>query len=149
VFTADGTTLVDGALLDNVPVGPMHALKAGPNVVIHFELPTLPRCPIDHRTLPSRWRLMMQSLTRAGRARLPPAPTPHAVLLHGLTLPRSALDKVLGPDDALFSMRPPEGLTHLDWHEQERIRQAGGAYARRRIAELRAQGHRALRVAST
>src|SRR6185295_8378686 len=40
-YTKDGHMLVDGALLDNVPVRVMHELKSGPNVVISFEVPKL------------------------------------------------------------------------------------------------------------
>ncbi len=34
MFTDDGSMLVDGSLIDNVPVKTMRELKAGPNVVL-------------------------------------------------------------------------------------------------------------------
>ena len=44
--------LVDGCLIDNVPLAPMHLLKSGPNLVVHFGEPatrcsmsTMPPCP--------------------------------------------------------------------------------------------------------
>ena len=40
-YTEDGHMLVDGAILDNVPIRVMHELKSGPNVVISFEVPKL------------------------------------------------------------------------------------------------------------
>ena len=40
-YTEDGQMLVDGAILDNVPVRVMHELKSGPNVVVSFEVPKL------------------------------------------------------------------------------------------------------------
>ena len=53
-YTKDGHMLVDGAILDNVPIRVMHELKSGPNVVISFEVPKLQRFEVDYRSLPGR-----------------------------------------------------------------------------------------------
>src|SRR5262249_29880506 len=53
-YTEDGHMLVDGAILDNVPVRVMHELKSGPNVVISFEVPKLKQFHVDYRALPGR-----------------------------------------------------------------------------------------------
>ena len=47
-YTPDGQMLVDGAILDNVPIRVMHELKSGPNVVISFEVPKLQRFEVDY-----------------------------------------------------------------------------------------------------
>ena len=39
VYTENGEMLVDGCLLDNVPVRVMQELKSGPNVVVSFDVP--------------------------------------------------------------------------------------------------------------
>ena len=46
--------LVDGAILDNVPIRVMHELKSGPNVVVSFEVPKLRalRGRLQHRCRP-------------------------------------------------------------------------------------------------
>ena len=35
-YTPEGAMLVDGCLIDNVPLAQMHQLKSGPNLVVHF-----------------------------------------------------------------------------------------------------------------
>ena len=40
--------LVDGCLLDNVPMRTMHELKSGPNVVVSFDVPKLERFDVDY-----------------------------------------------------------------------------------------------------
>ena len=54
--------LVDGAILDNVPIRVMHELKSGPNVVISFEVPKLQRFEVDYRALPGRAALLKAML---------------------------------------------------------------------------------------
>ena len=54
VISRDGDMLVDGCLLENVPVETMHAIKSGPNVVVDFQVPALERC---QDTLPALSRI--------------------------------------------------------------------------------------------
>ena len=75
-YTEDGHMLVDGAILDNVPIRVMHELKSGPNVVISFEVPKLQRFEVDYRSLPGRGALLKahaQSRSCAQRCRARPA----------------------------------------------------------------------------
>ncbi|MCK9912434.1 patatin-like phospholipase family protein, partial [Microbacteriaceae bacterium K1510] len=62
VYTAEGEMLVDGCLLDNVPIRIMHQLKSGPNVVVSFHIPELERFEVDYSTLPSRAELIRMTL---------------------------------------------------------------------------------------
>ena len=61
-YTADGHMLVDGAILDNVPVKVMHELKSGPNVVISFSVPKHERFEVDYAALPGRGDLLKRML---------------------------------------------------------------------------------------
>ena len=45
--TDDGAMLVDGCLIDNVPLAPMHQLKSGPNLVVHFGEPAAEMFDVD------------------------------------------------------------------------------------------------------
>ena len=64
VLTDDGRMLVDGAVIDNIPLRSMKALKAGPNLVVHFgERGTPQRFAADDASIPGRWSLMRQMLT--------------------------------------------------------------------------------------
>src|SRR5262249_17577860 len=64
VFTDDGRMLVDGGVIDNIPLQPMKALKGGPNLVVHFGLRgQRTRFEVDYASIPGRWRLVRQLLT--------------------------------------------------------------------------------------
>jgi NTE family protein len=147
-FTADGEMLVDGCLLDNVPVEAMRSLKSGPNVVIDFSLPKMDRCKVDYRTLPSRRALLWRIWTRSGRRGLPLAPTPQAVLMRSLMLNRRDFVEDLGPADILLAPRIPAGVGHLDWHKHQLLREKGYEFARAELARLKAQGHPLLSAAA-
>jgi len=140
-FTEEGEMLVDGCLLDNVPVETMRSLKSGPNVVIDFSLPRIDRYKVDYRALPSRSALLKRIWSRSGRRGLPLAPTPHAVLMRSLMLNRREVDGDLGPEDILLSPRIPAGVGPLDWHKHRLLREKGYEFARAELARLRAEGH--------
>jgi predicted acylesterase/phospholipase RssA len=70
-YTANGEMLVDGALMDNVPIGVMQQLKSGPNVVVSFKVPKLERFDVDYRALPSRGELIASILNPFRRRVLP------------------------------------------------------------------------------
>jgi NTE family protein len=81
MLTDDGRMLVDGAVTDNIPLRPMKALKAGPNLVVHFGERGMPqRVLADYMAIPGRWKLIRQMLTRSGRGKLPDVPNPVSVL---------------------------------------------------------------------
>ena len=64
--------LVDGCLLDNVPIRTMHELKSGPNVVVSFDIPELERFDVKYETLPSRAELIRMSINPLRAASCPP-----------------------------------------------------------------------------
>ena len=70
VYCEDGRVLVDGSLLDNVPVKSMRALKSGPNVVIGLKSDELRGDTVDYAALPSRGQMLRQMLNPFA----PPAP---------------------------------------------------------------------------
>ncbi|HEY8508337.1 MAG TPA: cyclic nucleotide-binding and patatin-like phospholipase domain-containing protein, partial [Steroidobacteraceae bacterium] len=73
VYTPDGEMLVDGCLLNNVPVSVMRQLKRGPNIVVSFSLPQLERFSVDYAKLPSRGELMRRALSPLKRREMPKA----------------------------------------------------------------------------
>ena len=78
-YTEDGHMLVDGAILDNVPIRVMHELKSGPNVVVSFEVPKLQRFEVDYGALPGRDRApegMVNAVPAQRRCRRRPASAP-------------------------------------------------------------------------
>jgi NTE family protein len=104
VFTDDGRMLVDGAVVDNIPLTPMKALKSGPNLVVHFEEPPAQPYTVKYESIPGRRQLLCRIFNPFARTKLPDVPGPISVLRRCLgihqnpsLLPLEPLDLVLGP----------------------------------------------------
>ncbi len=53
VFTDDGRMLVDGGVVDNIPLRSMKSLKTGPNLIVHFGVRDIQqRFEVDYATIP-------------------------------------------------------------------------------------------------
>ena len=140
-YAPSGDILVDGALLDNVPVATMHSLKSGPNVVISFSEPDLERYDVDYASLPSRAELLCSLLNPFRRNRLPAAPGPRAVLMRSLAAIRQGFDGITD-DDNLIMMPPiPAGMHALDWSRHSELARSGYAYACRELDRLQGECH--------
>lgn len=121
VYTDDGEMLVDGCLLDNVPIRTMHQLKSGPNVVVSFHIPELQRFEVDYDSLPSRAELIRRSFNPLTRGKLPQAPGLTTVLMRSLMANRNDFQHQLKPHDALLVPPIPEDMGILDWHRHSEL----------------------------
>ena len=140
VFTADGEMLVDGCVVENVPIRTMLGLKSGPNIVIDFASPDMVRYDIDSSALPSRGQLIARILS--GRRRgLPVAPGPHSVLMRALMLNRPDYARDLGHSDILIVPPIPAGISPLDWHRHRELRAIAHQHTISELARLAAEGH--------
>ena len=110
VYCEDGRVLVDGSLLDNVPVKSMRALKSGPNVVIGLKSDELRGDAVDYAALPSRGRILRQLLNPFARRQLPRAPGVATVLLRSLMVRRERLSD-LGSSATTCSSAPRSLMT--------------------------------------
>ena len=117
-YTRDGAMLVDGCLIDNVPLAPMHQLKSGPNLVVHFGEPAAEMFKVEYAALPGRLELAAAMLMPFRRKLLPAAPSAVNVLWRSLvahqrydTLPIAPLDHVMRPPAVpgigVYGIRPP------------------------------------------
>ena len=68
MFTDDGRMLVDGGVVDNIPLAPMKALKSGPNLVVHFGAPPAQPYTVKYENIPGRRQLLCQMLNPFSRA---------------------------------------------------------------------------------
>lgn len=136
---ADGEMLVDGCLIDNVPIEPMRKLKRGPNVVLDLAVPDPGRCDVDTATLPARSTLMRQLMARGGKPP-PQAPGPQAVLLRSLLRESRNVEDELEPGDLLLSFPVPEGANVLDWTNHRELRWSAYDFARERLKAVCDQG---------
>lgn len=150
VFTEDGDVLVDGCLLDNAPLGPMRALKGGPNVVFEHRARATEGRHVAPGALPSRWELMRGALNPAlhkGRVGLEDVPGPHTILVQALMIHQTAAKVPLDERDLLFAPEVAREIGVLDWHRHSELRWRAYDHAREQISVARGLGHALLRVA--
>ena len=80
MFTDDGRMLVDGGVVDNIPLAPMKAIKSGPNLVVHFGVNPVEPYNVKYESIPGRRQLMTRMLNPFARGKLPRVPGPISVL---------------------------------------------------------------------
>ncbi|MET0841937.1 MAG: patatin-like phospholipase family protein, partial [Methyloceanibacter sp.] len=143
-YTRDGAMLVDGCLVDNVPLVPIHQLKSGPNLVVHFGEPATEMFDVDYAALPGRWELLASMLLPFRKKILPKAPSAVNVLWRSLVahqrydmLPTTPLDLVMRPPT-------PPGADETDFDRHEEIFLASWLWAREAITALEAEGNQAI-----
>lgn len=121
IFTPDGQMLVDGCLLDNVPIGVMHQLKSGPNTVVSFLVPEVERFDVDYARLPDRGQLARALANPLSRGKLPSAPGILTVLLRAMMANRHDFKRHLRKTDRLLVPPIPEDIGPLDWHRHQQL----------------------------
>ena len=141
VYQEDGRVLVDGALLDNVPVKSMRTLKTGPNVVVNFGIDRVEGKFVDYAALPSRRQMLLQILNPFSRTHLPIAPSIATVLLRSLMVGRERLADTLEPDDLLVNPPLPQGIGVMDWDRHAELSAIAYDYTSRLIDEMWTNGH--------
>jgi NTE family protein len=140
VYTHDGEMLVDGCLLDNVPVRTMQDIKSGPNVVVSFAIPELERFDVAYETLPSRAELVRLALNPMKRDALPAAPGLIPVLLRSLMASRRDFQRDLASDDVLLVPPVPKNMGFLDWQRHRELCDGAYRWTLEEVARLREQG---------
>ena len=141
VYTPGGEMLVDGCLLDNVPIRTMHQLKSGPNVVVSFHIPELHRFDVDYATLPSRAELIGMIMNPFAHKRLPDAPGLTTVLMRSLMSNRHDFNRQLKPGDLLFVPPIPATMGILDWHRHTELVRDAYRWGLEEMARLKEAGH--------
>jgi NTE family protein len=143
-YTPEGAMLVDGCLIDNVPLASMHQLKSGPNLVVHFGEPAAEMFDVEYAALPGRLELVAAMLMPFRKKLLPAAPSAVNVLWRSLvahqrydTLPTAPLDTVMRPPS-------PLGIDVTDFDRHTEIFEASYFWARQAIVALEAEGNSAI-----
>ena len=136
-YTSEGDMLVDGCLLDNVPIKAMHELKSGPNVVMSFAVPDLERFDVAYHELPSRGSLISRTMNPFARASLPDAPGLMSVLMRSLMANRQDFKRHLTDEDLLLIPPVPDEMSFLDWHRHTEMVELAYRWAK---AELQREG---------
>jgi NTE family protein len=136
--------LVDGCLIDNVPLAPMHQLKSGPNLVVHFGEPAAEMFDVDYAALPGRFELIAAMLTPFRKKLLPAAPSAVNVLWRSLVAHQRYDTLPAGPSDAVMRPPVPLGIDVTDFDLHAEIFDASYLWAREAIAALEAEANPAI-----
>jgi NTE family protein len=147
-YTQDGHMLVDGAIMDNVPVRLMHELKSGPNVVVSFQPPLRELFEVDYGALPGRGQLLKWLVTPFRRGALPAAPGMGSVLMRAMMANRQDYERHLRPDDLLLVPPIPPDMGILDWHRHSDLVETTYRWCLAEMARLRVDGHPMLETTS-
>ena len=132
-YTSEGEMLVDGCLLDNVPIRAMHEMKSGPNVVMSFEVPELKRFDVAYDALPSRSALLTSAMNPFNRNALPSAPGLMTVLLRSLMANRQDFTRHMNEEDVLVIPPLPDDMGFLDWHRHADLVDLSYRWAKREL----------------
>ena len=144
-YTAKGEMLVDGCLLDNVPLRIMHRFNAGPNVIVAFRMPGAEYFDVAYDDLPGRWQMASAISTLLAGKGLPAAPGIAEVLMRAITL--SPDTELAGGLRDLFVIPPVSaGTGIMSWDRHSALIADACQHTRERIAYLDGAGDRALQA---
>ena len=111
----DGEVLIDGGLIDNVPIDAMRTLKAGSNVVLNI-VPGKPwRVRARYEDFPNRMQALM-SLIRKPKKGVARHPTAFNVLARAMVVnARKLLRQIDVGDDVLLNLSALPGMSFMNW----------------------------------
>ncbi len=137
-FTRAGEMLVDGGIIDNVPLAPMRMLKSGPNVVVALRPQAPTTYAVDYDAIPGLRESLIATLNPFRRRKRPPVPSIlQVIMLSMVANRREAL--ALAETDLLIEPALPDGVQQTRWERHTEVFMhayyAAAATLRRRIAE--------------
>jgi NTE family protein len=139
-FDAAGHMLVDGGVMDNVPVAAMNSLKSGPNLIV--DLRPREHCVFDfsYDSIPGRRALLARAFnSMSGGKRLPACPGPAGVIQRSIFGNRHGLQD--SDDPLALVLRPPvfKGSNFMNWDRHVDVLDASYEWALMTIEKLAAQ----------
>ena len=129
-ITKSGDVLVDGAMVDNLPIKYMRDFKIGPNVVVRLKRPREWRVHADYNAFPTRKTLLRNILLRRRQQDYPSLAN---VLMRGMIMTsEQRLESTSKDGDFFLVPRVTEKVGLLDWKKARQV--ADTAY--RHFAEM-------------
>ncbi|MFK7843633.1 MAG: patatin-like phospholipase family protein [Sphingorhabdus sp.] len=124
----EGNILVDGGVLDNVPVKIMHGLKAGPNIVVSLGDPhEIWRTEALYNDVRGRWSLLRDVIFR--RKRKVEFPSIVEIMSRSMVVAsRMASKEMLGEQDILVNPPIIPNMQILDWHHGRKLAEMAAEY---------------------
>lgn len=114
-LTDDGEVLIDGGLLDNVPITIMRELKPGPNVILNFLAGESWRAEAKYADLPTRGEAVFGFLLKNKRSQVR-HPTVFSILSRAMVVnARKLLEKTEIGNDILINISTLYGMSFMDW----------------------------------
>ena len=119
-FTKQGEMLVDGGIMDNVPLAPMKAFKSGPNVIVAVkpQAPTL--YEVDYHSIPGPYELVLASLNPFSRRKRPQLPSILQVIMLSMVANRQH-EPALGNTDMLIDPTLPADFQWSRWERHTEV----------------------------
>jgi NTE family protein len=144
VFTDDGRMLVDGGVVDNIPLAPMKAIKSGPNLVVHFEAPPVQPYTVKYESIPGRWQLLCRMLNPFAREKLPDVPGPISVLRRCFGIHQNPDLLPIDPLDLILAPPAFPGSSMIDFDRHTEVFEAAYRWCNSHIDKLVAEHNPAL-----
>ena len=119
-FTKEGEMLVDGALLENIPLTPMKALKSGPNVVVALGVDERTTYNVDYDSIPGPMELAAALLNPFSSRRLPPVPSILQVIMLSMLASRP-VELQLSENDVLVRPELPVDIRFTHWERHSEV----------------------------
>ncbi len=119
-FTADGDMLVDGGIMNNLPLEQMKELKNGPNVVVSLGSNGPQKYHVDYDRIPGASELAVAWLNPFGRAGLPKVPSMLHVIVASMLAHRPQ-DIALGEEDLLVCPPLSNPIGFMDWSRHSEL----------------------------
>lgn len=144
-FTAEGDMLVDGAIMNNLPLEQMKELKTGPNVVVSLGAGGLQKHHIDYDRIPGASELAVALLNPFGRDRLPKVPSMLQVIVESMLAHRPQ-DIALGEEDVSICPQISHPIGFMDWSRHSELLSDAYDWTRRWIEERLDENDQGLRA---
>jgi len=122
--TDQGEIVVDGGVLENVPISVMRGLKSGPNVIFTLSPNDVWRIKSRYSDMPGRWKLTRQALT--GRKDQTDLPRLMEVLARSITITSDRRFRDTGPGKDLLVELPSKPGVGLLTFKMARAQEAVG-----------------------
>ncbi len=121
-ITESGEVLVDGAIIDNVPVSAMRELKGGPNIVVRLRRSAPWRIEGGYGAFPGRGQVLRDLLLHRGRHRYPSLAT---VVVRGMQMQSEyRFEHRADAGDLVVVPAGMEEVGFFDWHKARQMEQA-------------------------
>jgi NTE family protein len=139
-FDDEGCMLVDGGVVDNVPVAAMHALKTGPNLVVDLRPPKRRLYNLSYQSIPGRGELFVKLINPLSRGSLSRCPGPASVIQRSIF--GNIRDRPLSSHPLDLVLRPPPfaGSSFMNWTRHREVFAAAYAWGVATIEALDTQG---------